>query len=237
MGAIGSSSATQNTAVTGRVLSDSDVNTLRTQMGQTGYEAGDPNAPTGKQKLYVKTSKSFNINRYLVTNGADIHSSNSQWDSLGYNKRMIKNDIARIDSGMKPLTENVSLIRFIDSGSLNYMTGGIVNPGSGSNFQNFLGRLENDKQFADSFKGVMKNTDYTHPAYTSTTTIQSHPAFDNRDIKLEMVARKGTSVIVTKNIAEHEILIGRNTKYNFTGDFRVDTLKNGRKQLVLKVYT
>ena len=70
-----------------------DVAVYQRQMGQNGNEAGQVTVPSW-QKLYVGTSKSYNINRYLETDGKSIKANGSQWDQLGYTKRMIKNDIA-----------------------------------------------------------------------------------------------------------------------------------------------
>ena len=98
-------------------LSDADAQNrlaqLQAQMGQTGDEAGQVNPGSNKRKLYVNTSKSFNINQYLRTDGKQIDHPNSDWTwMMGYNARMIKNDIQRIDSGMRPLSQDMQLYRW-----------------------------------------------------------------------------------------------------------------------------
>ena len=212
-----------------------DVAVLQRQMGQTGDEAGMVGVPP-HQKLYVGTSKSYNINQYLNTNGTSIKARGSQWDQLGYNKTMIKNDIAKIDRGMKGLSNDVKLTRFVYGDQLGQMLGNKgINNGTIDTLITSLKR--GDATAVSNFRSALKGADYTHKAYTSATYVSNHPAFDMRDVRLNFVARKGTKAVVTNNHAEHEILLGRNIKYNFTGDFRVVTTPKGVDQLVIDVYS
>ena len=233
MGAVGTttnsiSSLPQATEIT----SQDQIKQLQKDMGQDGYEAGDPNeTPNGK--LYVKTGKAFNINAFLNSDGATINSMHSNWNGL-VEKPWIQNAIKQIDKGMKPLSENIQVSRFVDGDSLGYM---IPNIGvDNGNFQKFVNKLESGEISAQSFQTALKDVDYTHKGYTSTTYAQTHGSYGNRDVKLNMVMRKGTPAIVTNNHAENEILGGRNMKYNFTGGYKVVTMPNGKKQLILDVY-
>ena len=230
---------TDNTFPTGDTIdTKAAMDALRKQMGQTGYEAGDPNA-SPHNKVYVKTSKAFNINAYLNSDGKTIDSDNSDWQNLGYTKKDAENAIKQIDAGMKPLPKNISVVRFIGGTALKNMFG--LNTSSGQDLQNFIARLETDKTAQANFQTVLQNTQYTQKGYSSTTTVQQHPAFDDRAVRINMVMRSGTPAIVTKNDAEMEVLGGRGLKYNFKPQFRVQTIKSrtsGRivKQLVIDAY-
>ena len=212
----------------------SEVATYQAQMGQTGNEAGRVGIPP-HQKLYCGTSKSYNINAYLNSDGTKIKARGSQWDQLGYTKSDIKRDIATIDRGMKGLPRDTKLTRFVYGDQLGAMLGNTsIN---NSTIDSLITALKSGNTSAvASFRSNLKNANYTHKAYTSTTYVQKHPAFDQRDVRLNLVARKGTKAIVTNNHAEHEILLGRGQKYNFTGNFRVQTTAAGVDQLVLDVY-
>ena len=231
MGAVGTSTTTALPEAT-TITSKSQVQQLQKDMGQTGMEAGDPNqTPNGK--LYVKTGKAFNINAFLNSDGATILSDYSNWNGL-VEKPWIQNAIKQIDKGMKPLSQSVQVSRFVDGDSLGYMIPNIgVDKG---NFQTFMVKLESGEISPKSFQTALKDVDYTHKGYTSTTYSQQHGSYGSRDVKLNVVLRKGTPAIVTNNHAENEILAGRNQKYHFTGGYKVTTLPSGKKQLVLDVY-
>ena len=234
MGAVGTTSSGGVSALPKATVIDSQdkIKQLQKDMGQTGFEAGDPNQ-SPDNKLYAKTGKAFNINAFLNSDEKTYFSNHSNWNNL-IDKPWVQNAIKQLDKGMKPLSENIQVTRFLDGDSLGYM---LPNIGvDSSNFGSFIDKLENGTISAKSFQTVLKDADYTHKGYTSTTYTQSHPAFDTRDIRLNMVMRQGTPSIVTNNHAEREILGGRNLKYNFTGGYKVVTTPTGKKQLVLDVY-
>lgn len=210
-----------------------DIARLQRAMGQTGYEAGDPDARP-RDKLYVKSSKAFNINAYLLSDGETIHSPYSDWDSLGYTESDIRRAISQIDSGMKPMSESIVTYRYLDGDALGKMVGDERIAATG--IKRFLTKLSKSKDARDSLGEALKNTDYVHKGYTSTTYVDSHGSYDSRPIKLEMVIDRGSPAIITNNHAEHEILVGRNAKYRFTGEVRVDEDLSGRKQLVIRVH-
>lgn len=193
-----------------------EVQRLQSDMGQTGYEAGDPNAYPNRNKLYVKTSKAFDINYYLAT--GKVGSPNSNWTSLGYTERMIKNDINRIDSGMRPMSEPVLAYRYVTLRSASRMLG---------MSENDLGRvmvqLNSNPNIASSFGDVLRSTNYTQSAYSSFSYDKRHGLFDSYPIRLRTVIRQGTDAIVTNNHVENEIITHRGSHYNFTGNARLVT--------------
>ena len=215
-----------------RVLTQADIPGLQQAMGQTGYEAGDPNA-SPDNKVYVKTSKSFNINAYLRSDGKSIAApQNSQWDQLGYTKADAARAIRQIDAGMRPLPEDIQLTRFVGGGALGAILG---NPKiTSANVGRVISSLSTPAGRA-KFAAALQAASYTEKAYTSTTYVQSHPAFDVRRVRLNIVARKGTPAIATNNHAENEILLGHGLKYRFTGGFRVIRTPKGVDQLVIDV--
>lgn len=216
-----------------RSITRGDVAGLQRRMGQTGFEAGDPNAPT-PQKIYVNTSKAFNINAYLRSGGTSIHdpSGNSQWEYLGYTTADAARAVAHIDRGMKPLPESIKLTRFVGGDALGSMLG---NPRINKNNVGRIIQSLKTPAGRAKFAAALAAADYTEDAYTSTTYLQSHPAFENRQLRLNIVARKGVKAIVTNNHAENEILLGHGAKYRFTGGFRIRTTSQGVEQLEIDV--
>ena len=219
--------------VQARSITQADIPRLQRLMGQTGYEAGDPNA-SPDNKVYVKTSKAFNINAYLRSDGRTIHdpSGNSQWEHYGYTTADAARAVAQIDRGMKPLPEALKLTRFVGGSTLGAILG---NPKITANNVGRIIQSIKTPQGRAKFAAALAAADYTEKAYTSTTYLQTHPAFDTRQLRFNIVARKGTKAIATNNHAENEILIGRGVHYNFTGGFRVITTPKGVEQLVIDV--
>jgi len=221
-----------------------DVLALQRQMGQTGDEAGRVGVPRNV-KEYVGTSKAYNINTYLYTDGATMHSPQSGWDdpskvarfpgctaSDALTETKVKKMITKIDSGMKPLPNDVQVTRFVEPNALgSYLGNSNINS---STFGSLMSTL-NTQAGRDSFAKQLRGTQTTNKAYTSTSWVNDHPSFANYQIRLRGVAKAGTKAIVTNNRAEHEILLGRGTKFNFTGGFEVKTTSTGRQQLVLDV--
>lgn len=214
-----------------RTITQADIPALQQAMGQTGFEAGDPNAAP-RDKVYVKTSKSFNINAYLRTGSVHDKSQNSQWEYLGYTNADAQRAIQQIDAGMRPLPESIALTRFVGGSALGAMLG---NPRiTSANIDRVIQSITTPQGRA-KFAAALQAADYTEKGYTSTTYLQSHPAFDTRSIRLNIVARKGTQAIATSNHAENEILLGRNAHYRFTGGFRVKVTPSGVQQLEIDV--
>lgn len=213
------------------ITSESQFYKLQSDMGQNGNEAGNPNA-SPNSKIYANTGKAFNINVYLNTDGKSITSPDSNWNGL-VSTPFIKDAVKKIDSGMKPLTESVKVTRFVDGDALGYIL-----PHSGitsGNIGKLINKLESGEISSSDFSKSLQGANYTHKAYTSTTYVNQHGSYGNRDIKLNMVLQKGTPAIITNNIKEHEILAGRNLKYNFTGNYSIEKVGN-KKQLVIDVY-
>lgn len=228
----GSGSAARSTAADLSSMSRREqrefIDQLRTEMGQTGYEAGDPDA-SPRDKLYVNTGKSFCINTYLLTDGKTYDApSLTDWGSL-INERWVQNAIRQMDSGMKPLTRDIRTARFMSAEAASKMLGVDLNSRT-------IEALESNAGARSAFRDVLKNVDYTHKAYTSTTYTGTHGSYEENPVKLNIVARKGTNAIITANHREHEIILGRDSHYNFSRNgFHVETLPSGKKQLVIDV--
>jgi len=238
MGATGNSSNGSGTKLPDAIsiTSKSQIAKLQNDMGQSGNEAGYVDV-SSSNKLYVNSGKSMCINAYLNSDGKTYKAEGTDWSNY-INSAWVKNAIQKIDSGMKPLTESINVTRYVDAGAISSMIPGLgVNK---SNIGKFIDKLEDGTISKKDFRSVLQSVDYTHKAYTSTTYDTQHGTYGNRDIRLNMVLRKGTNAIVTNNHAEHEILVGHGQKYNFTGNYSVETVtdKSGKKkkQLVLDVY-
>ena len=145
----------------------------------------------------------------------------------------IKDAIKKIDAGMKPLSESIQTTRFISGGALGKMLGLNVD---NNNVGKFIETIQNNPEAKQAFTNVLKGTSYTHKAYTSTTYLPEHGTYDTKDIRLNITLKKGTPAIVTNNHAEHEILAGRNAKYDFSkAKWKIIKTKKGKSQLVIDV--
>lgn len=217
----------------GRNVPNAQVAQIQRQMGQTGDEAGKVGV-SPFQKTYVGTSKSYNINQYLMTSGKSLKARGSQWDTLGFTKADARNTIKAMDAGMKPLPDNYKVNRFVYPEQLKQMIGGNF---SDTNMGAIISALKSgDASTVTMFNNLLKGAQYVHKAYTSTTYLDKHPSFDLRQIRLRGVAKKGTKAIVTNNHQETEIILGRKLKYNFTGNWEVVRTSKGVEQLILDVY-
>ena len=215
------------------------VKSLQQAMGQSGDEAGKYNLDKGSnKKMYVNCSKSFDINYYLNT--GKVGSPQSTWTtSAGYSESDIKADIAKMDNGMKPLSESVMGYKYADGNALGKMLG--METINNANIQTLMSTLQNDKVAQQDFATRLKETDYTHKGYTSMSYLPEHTTYDSSPVRIDYVMRKGTDAIVTNNKPEHEIIGHRGAKYNFTGDYSVEEVyskaaKKNIKQLVIKCY-
>ena len=218
---------------------DAQIKALQNEMGQTGDEAGKYNLPKGSnQKMYVNCSKSFDINYFLAT--GKVGSPQSTWTtSAGYDKYDIQNDISKMDNGMKPLSQAVMGYKYADGATLGRMLG--MDTINNSNIQSLMNTLQSDSVAKQDFITRLKETDYTHPGYTSITYLPEHSTYDNSPVRLDFVMRQGSNAIVTNNKPEHEIIGARGAKYNLTGEFSVEenySKAAGKKikQLVIKCY-
>lgn len=240
MGSIGTSSTTPKLPESSKITED-NVKELRNSMGQTGNEAGDP-FTNPNSKLYANSGKAFNINAFLNSDGATIHSDLTDWDNY-ISKTWVKNAIQQMDAGMKPLPKSVQVTRFVGAEGFEAMTGIKLTDSVIDQFQagGAVGKALTD---------TLKNMSYVHKGYTSTSYVDSHPSYGDYPVAFNMVMRQGTKAIVTNNTPEHEIIAARGSKYNFTGGYSIREVpvyqkigKKGygkqigtRKQLVLDVY-
>lgn len=202
--------------------SDREIEAMRRQMGQTGLEAGDPNASPNWRKLYANTSKSFNINMYLNSDGTTIEHPNSNWTHnypRPYTMQMAKNDIARIDRGMKPLTRDVNTVRYTDGVGLSYILG------MGGQRVDVDALMRGVKSGNTSLGTALKNANYVQKSYTSVSYDPNRNAYRDMPVRLEIKMRKGTKAIITSNKAESEIMGAHHLKYNFTGNVRVERVQ------------
>lgn len=235
MGSIGRGESVASMMRSAKDISRSiEMDDLRRRMGQSGYEAGDPDARS-MDKLYVRSGKAFIINSYLRydEDWEKAKDADRGWAGL-VSERWVKDAITKIDAGMKPLPESISLTRFVDGDAL-----GTILPGMGISARSvdtLISKLESGEISSKDFSTVLRNADAPSKSYLSCTTIPRHDAFDTRAVKLNIVARPGTPAIITKNTDEHEVVLGRGLKLHFTGKHSVTTDKFGDKQLVLDVY-
>lgn len=233
MGSVGAAKASSSTGASAFSFENmseneaqSKIKEMQAAMGQSGYEAGDPNAgPSGK--LYANTGKAFNINAYLMSDGKTIKSDKTDWHNY-ITKAWVQNAINKMDAGMKPLSESVQTFRYIGFDALKKMLGV-----KGTSIDKFVDKIQSGK--GKDFSELLKNADYTHKGYTSTTYKPEHGSYDEYAVRLDIKMSEGVNAIVTNNHKEHEIVGKHHQKYDFPGTWHVETTKSGKKQLVLDV--
>lgn len=160
---------------------------LRRQMGQTGDEG----------RGFVATSRSWNINAFW--RGELDFNNRSGWN-MGENE--IRATTARLDAAMKPLPKSINTVRFVD--------------------EKFLSSLGLEPRVGRQTEGAVRGFirgggTLTTPAFTSVSTNVRQNVFTGRPIKLNITAKKGTKAIITNNISESEIVLGRNQRWKITG--------------------
>lgn len=205
---------------------------LQRRMGQTGNEAGLVGSQGARpsQKIYVGTSKSFNINKALNTDMQDMHHPDSDWDDprmvgswnvLTMDK--IRQSVRTIDAGMKPLPIALNATRVETSGMTlstfgldNYKIGDIMKMDQGTLDQLFTGRIRYNK------------------GYTSMAHNEKGIKFAPKsDVCVEYTLKSGTKVIQTNNLAEHETILGRGYAQKATSA-RIGNAF-GKKMLIINV--
>ena len=167
---------------------------LMREMGQTGTEG----------QGYVNTSQSFIVNRFLRNGGniIDAHKATSNWSWL--TRSDIQATIRRMDSQMRPLSRDIQAVRYTGPGILQEL--GLPAQATAATARTLQRRIQHSRSF-----------DYTPKAYTSVSTDNSANVFTGMPVKINYKIGKGTPCIVTANMPESEVVLGRGVKHKLTG--------------------
>lgn len=214
-------------------MSQQENRQLQQRMGQTGNEAGitKGQGATFRSTLYVGTSKSYNINAYLRTQGQDATSPLSGWiykDSHGnYHGNLsindIRNTIRQMDNGMKPLPKAINATR-VEGSDMTLSTFGLNNY-----TKNDIMKMDS-AQLNSLFTGKVRYND----GYTSMAYNERGIKMDGRcDVCVEYTIKQGTKVIQTNNLAEHETIVDRGYAQKCTSA-RIGNAF-GKKMLIINV--
>lgn len=146
---------------------------------------------------YVQTGHSFTINELL----RDLKDNKLNIDNLPERER---NNVKAMDKFMRPLSEDVTLHRFITPQALETIT----------NMQGSLFRGENEAQILENLRknlvgGSLQDAGFASSSYDPTANV-----FTGRGVMIRVQARKGTKAIVTANHDESEVILHRNAKMN-----------------------
>lgn len=213
--------------------SDTQMDMLRRMMGQTGDEAGLNRRFKGDPRsIYVQTSKSYLVNQALDSNlqsltNPFIKQDNGamHWIRTGYNMNDATQTIRTIDAGMKPVTQNLRLVRYENERAFSTLLGRQLTASEAKNIQGM-----SDAQLNKLFVG----TERTSKGYLSTSwRMDANSARDRQymssPVSFEYTTKPGTHAIITNNIGEHEALIGRGYTQKVTG------VRREGKQIVFSV--
>jgi hypothetical protein len=102
-----------------------------------------------------------------------------------------------LDRNMKPLPKNINLYRNVSS--------------------NYLKAIGFDPKNPNSISGLK----VSEKAFMSTSTNLSSNIFNSRTVVMKIQAPKGIKAFITKNTAESEIVLSRNSSYTITGVSKV----------------
>lgn len=156
---------------------------------------------------YVQTGHSFTINDLL----RDLKDKKLDIDNLPERER---NNVKAMDKFMRPLSEDVTLHRFITPEALETITNmkGLF---SGSEEQ----ILENLRK--NLVGGSLQDAGFASSSYDPAANV-----FTSRGVMIRVQARKGTKAIVTANHTESEVVLHRNAKMDIINVSREDVITN-----------
>ena len=201
--------------------SDTQMQMLRMMMGQTGDEAGQNRRFQGDPRsIYVQTSKSYLVNQALESNMTSLtnpfiqqNNGAMHWIRTGYGMNDATNAIRSIDAGMKPITQNLRLVRYENERAFSSL---LQKDLTASEIRSIQGMSE--AQLNTMFVG----RDRTSKGYLSTSwrmdaTTQRDRQYMSSPVAFEYTTKAGVHAIVTNNLGEHETLIGRGYKQTVSG--------------------
>lgn len=230
---------------------DNAMALLQRQLGQTGNEAGPKrNGPADDASIYIQTSKAYIINNFLRSDGQKLdtylgadkggahwlrpHSERLNGVYTGrtappLTKAKVVDYIRHIDKGMKPLGKDLKALRYENGVKL---------------AQEFLGKdisiqrlmKMSDSELKTAFIGqTRENSTYSSVGWRIDKGSNWDKNFGrDKPVVIKYTLKKGTDVIKTNNITEHEILMGRGYVERVTdASFSHDAM--GRAKLVLTV--
>lgn len=200
-------------------ITDTEARILRRSMGQTGDEAGRVRQYMGDNgTTYVTTSKSYLVNNALnsdmqsLTNGYMGDTGNAwHWiNHYGYNMNTAKNAVRSIDNGMKPLSKDINVVRYENEFS----------PKTIANGKYTLAQLRKmtNAELQQALVGEYRDTkSYLSTSWRMDKTAQRDRQYMASPVRIEYTVRKGTQAVVTNNMTEHEILVGRGYRQQIFG--------------------
>ena len=213
--------------------SDTQMTMLRMMMGQTGDEAGLNRRFQGDPRsIYVQTSKSYLVNQALESNMTSLtnpfiqqNSGAMHWIKTGYNMNDATQTIRSIDAGMKPITQNLRLVRYENERAFSTLLGRNV---TASEIKSIQGM--SDAQLNALFAGTHRTSKgYLSTSWRMDATTQRDRQYMSSPVAFEYTTRAGVHAIVTNNTGEHETLIGRGYTQKISG------VRREGKQIVFSV--
>lgn len=205
-------------------ITDSNIDRVRRDLGQTGLEAGHLGLKS--DRTYIGTGRAYNINQYLRTDGKTHKTDQSPYWNDRITPTEIVRDIRNMDRGMKGLKQDTSLFRFERGDMLgNILANAGLTGYDRNNIDSLIASLKRDPSRLQTFANILRGRDYVNKGYNSFSYLGEHPGFAEYSVQLRTVAKAGTKVIATINKAEHEILGGHHLKYHFTGGIQIKRVK------------
>ena len=240
MGSVGGRNKTYTTTemkdLFNNALKIKDKQTYKELQDKLEMSGDDLGRPHDENTLLVGAfNKSDMINRYLRTDGDRFTEDDLWWQrdmAEKYSKEQAAQDIAKIDSYMKPSPQDIVVTRYTDDRQLEKLLGQKVN------ISEMIKAVE---QGGASKKDVISSIDgksYVEKGYTHTSWGRKSPVFvDTNPVKLEMVVKKGTPIYLTNNHAESEVVVGRNVRYTVTPYAKFEYVhgKMASRKVVLRV--
>ena len=213
--------------------SDTQMTMLRRMMGQTGDEAGLNRRFKGDPRsIYVQTSKSYLVNQALESNMTTLTNPFIQqdngamhWIRTGYNMNEARQTVLSIDAGMKPVTQNLRLVRYENERAFSTLVGKDL---TASEIKGIQGMT--DAQLSKLFVGRERtNKSYLSTSWRMDATSQRDRQYMSSPVAFEYTTKPGVHAVITNNVGEHEALIGRGYTQRISG------VRREGKQIVFSV--
>jgi len=203
-------------------MTDTGAALLRRQMGQTGDEAGLARAYRGDPRTtYIQTSKSYLVNNALnsdmtsIVNGY-LPDTAKHWLRTGYTINDARSTIQSIDKGMKPLTQDVKLVRYAGEGDGGKYAIEAITGKAGLGIADL--KKMSPKKLNDMFAGKSSDVKaYSSMSWRMDKTAARDRQYMSLPVKYEYSVQAGTHAVVTNNIGEHEVVVGRGYTHYCTG--------------------
>lgn len=144
---------------------------------------------------YLETGNSHYINKDL---------RRDRYDTMNAEDKLI---VDVMDRNMKPLDQDIEVMRMVDTMYLNAL---------GVNFGDFLDGRDGDENALNRIRNQLVGGVVKEKGFMSTTYNLDFKLFSEREVRLNMKVKKGTKALFSPSKKESELVLARGTDYKIT---------------------